>query len=332
LPAAPVLQVDRLTVGFPAGGRMALAANQVSFQVEAGSTMGLVGESGCGKSVTLRALCGLVPRPGRVLGGAARFGEVDLARAPADVLRSVRGREIAMVFQDPAASLDPVHSVGHQLRETLRVTGGMNRRDARLEAVSLLERVGIAEPARRVRSYPHELSGGMQQRVMIAMAIAGKPRLLLADEPTTALDVSTQEQVLDLLVDLQRESGMAMILVSHDLGVIRERCDHFAVMYAGFVVERATRAEAEAGPRHPYTRGLLAAMPSLGSSGGPTAIPGQPPEIDRLEPGCPFRPRCAFARDACAEIDMSAEAATDCACPFARAGDLARPHRVEGVA
>jgi len=311
---ALALGVRELEVAFPGAAGEVRAARRVTFGVRHGTTLGIVGESGCGKSVTLRALCSLVPDPGRVLGGAI---ELDGRRYSGEELAAARGTEIAMIFQDPSMSLSPVLSVGAHLGEVLRVKRGMRPRQSRAEAEALLDRVGIPNAAARLRAYPHELSGGMRQRVMIALALAARPRILLADEPTTALDVTTQEQILELLLDLQRETGMALVIVTHDLGVVADVCDDVVVMYAGYVVERGSCEDVLRSPRHPYTRRLLAAMPRLTGTELPFAIPGQPPDMAALPEGCPFAPRCDEARAECAEVDMESATATACACPFA---------------
>jgi oligopeptide/dipeptide ABC transporter ATP-binding protein len=303
--AVPLLEVDGLSVAFPTARGLALAVNEVGFSIERGRTLGLVGESGSGKSVSLRALLGLVPPPGGVIGGSVTWRGRELLGLDEHALGEVRGREIGMIFQDPVASLNPVYSVGDQVAEMLRVRRGRTRAQARRDAVELLDRVGIPSPAQRVRDYPHQLSGGMRQRVMIAIALASGPSLLLADEPTTALDVTVQDQILALLVDLQAETDMAMIVVSHDLGVIAQTADRIGVMYAGSMVELGSREEVLFASRHPYTRALLAAAPTVErGTGVRAAIEGQPPAIDDLPAGCPFRLRCPGARDACAAVDM----------------------------
>jgi len=319
--AEPLLDVRGLTVGFPTRSGLLLAAHDVSFSIRTGRTLGLVGESGCGKSVTLRALLGLVPYPGAILSGAVGWLGRDLRTASEKELRDVRGAEISMVFQDPSSSLNPVFSIGDQLGETLRVRLGMRRREARARAVELLERVGIPSARRRLASYPHQLSGGMRQRVMIALAIASRPKLLLADEPTTALDVTIQEQILVLLRDVQAETGMAIVLVSHDLGVIAEACDEVSVMYAGRLLEQGPAGAVLRWAMHPYTRGLVAAVPPLHPAGANGAVPiaGQPPNLLELPPGCPFAPRCPYATEACAAVPMTLEGPTPhhrSACPF----------------
>jgi oligopeptide/dipeptide ABC transporter ATP-binding protein len=319
-----LLEVQDLTIAFPGAVAPLLAADRVSFAVEAGRTVGLVGESGCGKSVTLRSLLGLVPYPGEVVSGSIRWHGEELQAASKRRLAALRGREISMIFQDPMSCLNPVFTIGDQITETLRRRAGLGRAESRARALELLDHVGIPAPDRRMRAYPHQLSGGMRQRVMIAIAISSAPKLLLADEPTTALDVTTQEQILALLLDLQRENGMAMVLVSHDLGVIAETCDEVVVMYAGRTVEAGFGTAVMHAPRHPYTRGLIQAMPSLEVSGAlPTPIPGQPPNLANLPTGCPFQPRCAHARPACAEVSMTLDAGLadhGSACPFVDAG------------
>jgi oligopeptide/dipeptide ABC transporter ATP-binding protein len=294
----PILTVRDLVTVFPATRGVVVAANHVSFDLRPGETMGLVGESGSGKSVTCRSLLRLVPEPGEIIGGSAVFEGKDLLQLSTRALRSVRGREISMIFQDPLASLNPVYPVGDQIGEPLRIHRKMGRRQAREEAVRLLDHVGIPSARRRLDSYPHELSGGMRQRVMIAIAISCRPKILLADEATTALDVTIQDQILALLLELQRENGMAILLVSHDLGVIAQSCDRVTVMYAGHVVEQASTPALFARPRHPYTVALLNALPELAAErtdGRLVPIRGQPPDLATLPPGCPFAPRCEFA-------------------------------------
>jgi oligopeptide/dipeptide ABC transporter ATP-binding protein len=314
--------VRNLHAAFPTTNGAVLAVSGVSFTVGEGQTMGLVGESGSGKSVTLRSLLGLVPDPGRVIDGEALWDGRDLLSMPEADLRAIRGREISMIFQDPTSSLNPVYTIGEQIAETVRVKLGTPRREARSRAVELLDHVGIPAARARLGSYPHELSGGMRQRVMIAIAIACKPRLLLADEPTTALDVTIQDQILALLAELQQEFGMAMILVSHDLGVVAQNCDSVHVMYAGHVVEQAPTAELFHSPSLPYTAGLLRALPSVrepGRRGRLEPIAGQPPDIAALPEGCPFRPRCPGERPECAAVTMALEPAGPShttACPF----------------
>jgi oligopeptide/dipeptide ABC transporter ATP-binding protein len=254
--------------------------------------------------------------------GSVRFRGREVLTLSAKELRRLRGSEISMIFQDPMSSLNPVFTVGDQITEPLRQHRGMGRREARREAVRLLDRVGIPAPKQRLRAYPHELSGGMRQRAMIAIAISCRPKLLLADEPTTALDVTIQDQILSLLLELKAEEGMAIVLVSHDLGVIAQTCDRVAVMYAGFVVEQAQTEALFTAPKHPYTSALLAALPELALLRGDrrlVPIQGQPPDLVALAPGCPFAPRCAHARAECSSVSMQlgGDETHPTACPFA---------------
>jgi oligopeptide/dipeptide ABC transporter ATP-binding protein len=317
--------VSDLVTVFPTRAGVLVAANHVSFELQPGETMGLVGESGSGKSVTCRSLVRLVPEPGEVVGGSVLFEGRDILGLSSRELRALRGRDIAMIFQDPMSSLNPVYPIGDQIAEPLRIHRGMGRREARAEAVRLLERVGIPSPRERLDAYSHELSGGMRQRVMIAIAISCRPKLLLADEPTTALDVTIQDQILSLLLELQEENGMAILLVSHDLGVIAQTCDRVTVMYAGYVVEQAATAALFRRPRHPYTLALLKALPELAAEhadGRLVPIGGQPPDLAELPPGCPFAPRCEFAHDPDSRLDVTmalaeGESGHLTACPFA---------------
>ncbi|ABS04459.1 ABC transporter ATP-binding protein [Kineococcus radiotolerans] len=303
-----LLEVDDLRVVFSRkGGPSTTAVDGVSFSVDAGEVVGLVGESGCGKSVTSLAVMGLLPQRTATVTGAVRFDGTDLLTlSPAQLARR-RGRDLAMVFQDPMTSLNPVLTLGRQLTEVLRTHTDLDRAAAKREAVELLGRVGIPDPRRRVGEYPHQLSGGMRQRVLIAIALACSPRLIIADEPTTALDVTIQAQVLDLLTTLVRESGTAMVLITHDLGVVAGTCDRVNVLYAGRVVEQAGRNDLFAQPRHRYTTGLLAAVPRVDAPEG-TALQPVPGSVrDRLEwaQGCAFAPRCGFADDACRRGDIA---------------------------
>jgi oligopeptide/dipeptide ABC transporter ATP-binding protein len=312
-----IVEVEGLRVEFPGAEGPVRAVNGVSFSVPRGKTLGIVGESGCGKSMTLRALIGLVPQPGRIVGGSV---SVDGRRIESTKgLEALRGREIAMIFQDPASSLNPVQTVGAQIAEVLRVKLGLSRAAARAEAIRLLDRVRIPDARHRSAAYPHELSGGMRQRVMIAIALACQPRVLLADEPTTALDVTTQEQILRLLLELQDESGLSIVLVTHDLGVVEEVCDEVNVMYAGYVLERGTIDEVAGEPKHPYTKALVAAMPRIEDEGRPAVIAGQPPDLGQLPPGCPFAPRCPEVRPECTALEMEDLTPEKCACPFSEA-------------
>jgi oligopeptide/dipeptide ABC transporter ATP-binding protein len=321
-PDEPLLVVRDLCVAFPTRRGIVLAVNGVGFSLEAGRTLGLVGESGCGKSMTLRAILGLVPHPGEVIGGSIRLRGRELLGLDGSRMRDVRGLEVSMIFQDPGASLDPVFSVGDQLAETLRLRLGLDRARAERRSIELLDRVGIPSASARLRDYPHQLSGGMRQRVMIALAIATDPILLLADEPTTALDVTIQDQILELLTEIREETGMGMILVSHDAGVIAQTADQVAVMYAGHLLETGPAEVVLAAPRHPYTRGLVSAIPSLAArdrGARLVPIPGQPPDLAALPQGCPFAPRCGHATDACTWVPVTLDAASPghgSACPF----------------
>jgi len=297
-----LLDVDQLSVFFRTRTEPIRAVSGASFTVAPGETVALVGESGCGKSITALALTRLVAEPGYVAGGSIRFAGRDVLAMNQGRLRQMRGAEIAYIFQEPATSLNPVFRVGWQIAEALK----LHRADiaVREEVVNLLNRVGLPDPERRLSAYPHELSGGMQQRVMIAMALACRPRLLVADEPTTALDVTIQAQILDLLVRLQGELGMAMLLITHNLGLVAGVARRVNVMYAGRIVERGAVETILGQPVHPYTRGLMAAVPRL--SGGKTrmaGIPGAVPNPARLPTGCPFHPRCPNAQPLCAQRD-----------------------------
>ena len=295
----PLVQVDDLTVDFVTRETTVHAVNGVSFTVAAGEVLCILGESGSGKSVTLRALMRLLPRHAR-LGGAVRVVGRDVLAMRPRALRDLRGGLVSMVFQEPMTALDPVYTIGQQIGETVRRHTGCNHAAARKRALELLELVRVPSPERRLDAYPHELSGGLRQRAMIAMALSCDPRVLLADEPTTALDATVQIQVLILLRRLQRELGMGMIFVTHDLGVAAEIADRIAVMYAGRVVESGPVADVLRAPAHPYTAGLLASTVHDQPRGKPVvAIPGSPPDMRRLPPGCSFSPRCARRRPEC---------------------------------
>jgi peptide/nickel transport system ATP-binding protein len=298
-----LLEVDDLTVTFNRKGATPFTAvDGVSFAVDAGSTVGLVGESGCGKSVTSLAIMGLLPHRGVQVSGSVRFEGTDLLTLGDKALRDRRGRDVAMVFQDPLSSLNPVVPLGIQVTEVIERHRGTARKAAMVEAEGLLERVGIPDPHRRLKEYPHQLSGGMRQRALIAMALACKPRLLIADEPTTALDVTIQAQILALLRELVLDSGTALVMITHDLGVVAGLCDEVNVLYGGRVVERAGRHELFAHPRHPYTHGLLASIPRLdtGAGGGRLVpIPGSVVDNIPWTHGCAFAPRCSRAVGAC---------------------------------
>ena len=297
----PVLRVHELVTSFPAGRGRAAAVDGVSFQLAEGEVLALVGESGCGKSVTALSLLRLVPKPGRIESGSIRIAGREVLTLHVSELRSVRGKEAAMIFQEPMTSLSPVLTVGAQVAEALRLHEPMSAAQARRRSVALFEQVRIPDPDARFDSFPHQLSGGLKQRVMIAMALALKPRLLVADEPTTALDVTIQAQILELLRDLQRELGTAILLITHDLGVVNELADRIAVMYAGRLVEEGTRVQVLGEARHPYTQGLLRAVPSLGRRGERLAeIPGVVPRPSERPPGCRFATRCPVRLPRCA--------------------------------
>lgn len=287
-----VLEVEDLITAFRMeDGEWLRAVDGVSFRVPKGKTVGIVGESGCGKSVTAMSIVGLLPKPmGHVLEGQVMFKGEDLSKADHDRMHEVRGGEIGVVFQEPMTALNPLHRIGKQISEGLILHRGLSKREALIEAIDLLEKVGIPAPERRVLEYPHQLSGGMRQRVVIAIALACKPDLLIADEPTTALDVTVQSQILDLMKDLQNEMGMSTILITHDLGVIAGHCDEVVVMYAGRVVERAPVREIYASPQHAYTRGLLNAIPTLNTprKSKLNTIEGQVASIKEFVTGCRF--------------------------------------------
>jgi dipeptide transport system ATP-binding protein len=293
--ANTLLEVENLSVEFPTASGLARAVDGVSFSLQAGELIGVVGESGSGKSLAMLAVMGLVPYPGRVTAERLRFKGRDLVSASARGRRGLVGRQLAMIFQEPTTSLNPCFTVGFQLTEGLRVHEGMSRKAARSRAVELLEQVGIPAAEHRLRSYPHQLSGGMNQRVMIAMAIACNPLLLIADEPTTALDVTVQAQILRLLASLQRDRGMGLILVTHDMGVIADAVARVLVMYAGQIVEDRATAALFGAPQHPYTAALLAARLGQGGGGSLVTIPGSPPSLHDRARGCRFGPRCAYA-------------------------------------
>jgi oligopeptide/dipeptide ABC transporter ATP-binding protein len=302
-PADHLLEITDLQVDFFTRRGVAHGVRGVSMYVDKGETLGLVGESGSGKSVTVSAAMGLTELPGKVTAGDVLWKGESLLRGKqaAARLRSIRGKELAMVFQDPMTSLNPLFTIGTQLGEVLRRHMGMTKKEAAARAVDLLELVGISNPARRVTQYPHEFSGGMRQRVLIAMALACEPELLIADEPTTALDVTIQAQILELIADLRERLGLAVLLITHDLGVVAGLCDRVAVMYGGKLVEMASADEVFARPAHPYTRGLLRSTPRLDVVlPRLVAIDGAPPDLMHPPTGCPFQPRCDRAEAQCA--------------------------------
>ena len=299
-----LLEVRDLHTTFMTSGGMVRAVDGVSWDVKEGETVALVGESGCGKSVSALSIMRLVAEPaGRIESGEILFKGRDLLKLPDEDMRHVRGREIAMIFQEPMTSLNPVLSIGRQLTEGLEIHLNMPPPEARARAIELLGMVGIPDPARRLPQYPHHFSGGMRQRMMIAMALACNPSLILADEPTTALDVTIQAQILELMRDLSRRLGVAMLIITHNLGVVARYADRVNVMYAGRIIERASAAELYANPRHPYTLGLLRSVPRLDEPRRARLAPieGQPPDLTRLPPGCAFAPRCAYRVERCAE-------------------------------
>jgi peptide/nickel transport system ATP-binding protein len=307
-----LLEVENLQTHFRTPDGVNRAVDGVSFHVDEGETLAIVGESGCGKSVTANSILRLIPEPPGRIAGSIRFQGTDLLKLPDRAMRDIRGNDISMIFQEPMTSLNPVLTVGRQLGETLRLHQGLDKRAAEARAIEMLALVGIPEPRRRVREYPHQMSGGMRQRVMIAMALACTPKLLIADEPTTALDVTIQAQILELMADLKRKVSAAIVLITHDLGVVAEVAERVMVMYAGRKVEEAPVGKLFRSPRHPYTQGLLGAVPKLGSSltGVETKlaeIPGVVPSLKERIPGCVFAGRCPLATDLCREVAPALE-------------------------
>jgi oligopeptide/dipeptide ABC transporter ATP-binding protein len=304
-----LLELHELSTTFSSPSGEARAVDGVSFTLDAGRTLGLVGESGCGKTMTALSILRLVPPPGKITGGRILFGGRDLLTLREAEMRALRGAEIGMIFQEPTTSLNPLFTVGDQIGEAVRLHERLSRKEARGRAIEMLRVVEIPEAERRVDAYPHELSGGMRQRVMIGMALSCSPRLLIADEPTTALDVTIQAQILDLLAGLQKRLDMAMLMVTHDLGVVAERADEVAIMYAGRIVERGPVLEVFENPFHPYTRGLLRSVPKAGADRRERleTIPGVVPDLTRLPVGCRFRDRCPDAVAGCADRDPPLE-------------------------
>jgi oligopeptide/dipeptide ABC transporter ATP-binding protein len=301
VPREPLLSVEDLRVQFWTGRGTIYAVNGISFDIAPGETLGIVGESGCGKSVTSLALLGILPRAGRATTGTARFEGRDLIGLSDEELRTIRGKEIAMIFQDPMTSLNPVLTIGRQIREALETHFDMDKDAANARAAELLDRVGIPSAKMRLKDYPHQFSGGMRQRAMIAMALACEPKLLIADEPTTALDVTIQAQILNLLRELVVERDTALILITHDLGVVAGMCERVNVMYAGMFMETGSAEQVFARPRHPYTLGLLQSVPRLDAARKTALHPIEGSPRDRLQPpqACPFQPRCRY------EVDLS---------------------------
>jgi len=297
-----LLDVHDLKVEFHTLEGTVHALNGVSFSVNPGQTLGIVGESGCGKSVSVLSVMRLIPQPpGRIVSGEVDFAGRDLLRLSIPEMQQVRGKDISMIFQDPMTSLNPVLTIGRQIGETMMVHKGLSEKEARQVSIDLLDKVGIPNPAMRLEDYPHHFSGGMRQRVMIAMALSCNPRLLIADEPTTALDVTIQVQILDLVKDLRDQLDMAVIWISHDLAVIAELADRVAVMYSGYLMEETDVFQLYHQPLHPYTLALLQSLPRMdtGELDKLSAIPGSPPDATRLPPGCPFAPRCRYAIERC---------------------------------
>jgi oligopeptide transport system ATP-binding protein len=305
----PLLEVKDLRTEFPTSDGIVHAVNGISYTVMPGEAVGLVGESGCGKTISALSILQLVPRPGRIVGGQAIFDGQDLLKLSEDQIRHVRGNEVAFIFQDPMTSLNPVLSVRTQMTEPLMLHKGMDQAAADRRAIELLDLVEVPAARTRLRDYPHQFSGGMRQRVMIAMALSCDPRLLIADEPTTALDVTIQAQILDIITKLRREVGMALIMITHDLGVVAGICDRINVMYAGYIVERATTQELFANPRHPYTLGLLKSIPRMDMERKAKLVPieGFPPDLITIGHKCPFQARCIYAIERSDEENPSLE-------------------------
>ncbi|MFO1309045.1 MAG: ABC transporter ATP-binding protein [Burkholderiales bacterium] len=317
MPPGPLLAVDRLRVEFPTRRGKLVAVHDVSFEIGRGEVLGVVGESGAGKSITGAAIIGLIDPPGRIAGGEIRLDGRRIDRLPPSEMRKVRGREIGAVFQDPLTSLNPLYTVGRQLVETIRTHLPLSEAEARSRAIALLEEVGIPAADRRIDHYPHQFSGGMRQRVVIALALSAQPKLIIADEPTTALDVSIQAQIIQVLKRLCREHHTAVMLVTHDMGVIAETADRVAVMYAGRIVEVGPVADVIHRPRHPYTVGLMGSIPSIGATVERLAqIDGAMPRLDAVPAGCAFHPRCprAIARCRSERPELVAVDGTSAAC------------------
>jgi oligopeptide/dipeptide ABC transporter ATP-binding protein len=302
-PAGRLLQVEDLYVEFRTRDGVAKVINGVNYHVDAGETLAVLGESGSGKSVTAQAIMGILDTPpGFVTGGKIRFHGDDMLKMDAEERRKIRGKGIAMVFQDALSALNPVFTIGFQIGEQFRIREGLSRRDAKQRSIEMLDQVKIPHARQRINDYPHQFSGGMRQRVMIAMSLALDPEVLIADEPTTALDVTVQAQIMDLLAELQRERHMGMILITHDLGVVADVADRIAVMYAGRIVEEANVYDLYAGPAHPYTVGLLESIPRIDEKGQQLrTIKGLPPNLLKIPSGCPFHPRCPRAQPICSE-------------------------------
>src|SRR5882672_7978491 len=328
---ASLLQVSDLQTHYVSfgGERVVKAVDGISFSLEEGETLGIVGESGCGKTTTCLSIVGLLPGSARIVGGHVDFAGQDLAQLSQRELRRVRGAQIAMILQDPMASLNPLFSIYRQVAEPAYYHRALRGRLLGARVRELLDAVRIPSPAQRMREYPHQMSGGMRQRIVGAIALAGGPRLIIADEPTTNLDVTIQAQYLDLLKELQQETGVAVVFVTHNLGIVARMCDKLAVMYAGKIVEAGTVRELFNTPQHPYTKGLLGSMPKLGSKEPLFAIPGHPPDLASLPSGCAFHPRCAEAMPRCSleepgEVRVSGRWTARCWLAAARADDAAK--------
>ena len=301
MPDTPLLDIANLQTHFFVRGQVAKAVDNVSLTIESGKTLGLVGESGCGKSVTAHSIIQLIPDPpGKIVGGQIIFSGNDLLAYSEKQMRKIRGNQISMIFQEPMTSLNPVFSVGEQVAEVIRLHKKLSAKETRARVIDMFQRVGIPAADQRLDEYPHQMSGGMRQRVMIAMALACNPKMMIADEPTTALDVTIQAQILDLMNKLKADTGASILFITHDLGVIAKFCDYVLVMYAGKIVERADVKTLFKGNRHPYTRGLINSLPHLGKKQQRLAsIKGQPPDLLNLPKGCPFEPRCDYSVERC---------------------------------
>lgn len=323
----PLLTVSNLRTSFHTRNGVYRAVDGVSFSIERGETLGIVGESGSGKSVTCYSIMGLIPQPpGRIEAGTAVFDGVDLLHCSPAQSRAIRGKRVAMIFQDPMTSLNPYLRISDQLIEPLLIHAKISKTEALRRGLAALESVGINDAARRIHLYPHEFSGGMRQRVMIAMALITRPELLIADEPTTALDVTVQAQIIELIKSMQRELGMAVIFITHDLGVVSGLCDRVQVMYAGRIAESANTRALFFEPEHPYTRALQRSIPALQPKGAALyTIPGMPPDLSKLRPGCPFAARCEAATPTCREVTPALQESSPGhahACPRAHAGEI----------
>ena len=321
-----MLEVRDLHTSFFTPAGEVKAVNGISFNLDSGKVLGIVGESGSGKSVTAYSILQILAHPGRIVSGSIKFRGKELVGSGESEMRKIRGNKISIIFQDPMTSLNPVYTVGNQLEEAIRLHTGRNHQQARERAIEMLTLVGINEPQKRLKQYPFELSGGMRQRVMIAMALACEPDILIADEPTTALDVTIQAQILELMQDLQKKMGMAIIMITHDLGVIAGMCDEVIVMYAGSVCERGTADNIFYRPRHEYTRGLLRSIPNIDADEKERLVPiaGMPIDLLRMPPGCAFAPRCAYARAECqTPPDMRTEGERSVRCLFPLVHDRA---------